>query len=198
MAALAISGKNYMPSFEEEFKSARIALVEAKKIKVEFCTLFYNEENQAIIEDTAINFFKLIYSEFRESLVVKLCKLSDPAVQGRNRNLTAEYILQKNEVIEAHNYERIKSIYEDKILPLRESMNWYRNKYLIHSDLETLQTLEGEKPSDKEIIDFYEAVNEFYNEVSLGVLQVTIMSEFLNYNSGASYLMHLLSKAKNG
>lgn len=176
-----------MPSFREEFENARIALVEAKHIKMEFDTLFYDEDNQKITNATATNFFILVYKEFRESLVVKLCKLSDPAVQGRNRNLTVEYLLEQSEVLNAHNYEIIKTIYEDKILPLRQSMNWYRNKYAVHSDLETLRCLDGEAPSDMAIMDFYEAINEFYNEVSLGALNEQIMPGFMSYSSGAGY-----------
>ncbi len=187
-----------MASFEEEFNNARIALVEAKHIKIEFDTIFYDEENQKMANDTAVNFFRLVYNEFRESLVIKLCKLSDPSVQGRNQNLTAERILNKTEVLAAYNYEKIQTIYNEKIKPLRESMNWYRNKYAVHSDLETLQSLDGEKPSDKAIMDFYEAINEFYNEVSLGVLNTEIMPGFLNSNCGAGYLMNLLRKVKNG
>lgn len=186
-----------MPSFEEDFEVARIALVEAKHIKKEFDILFYDEENQKIVSDTAVSFFNLVYKEFRESLVIKLCKLSDPKVQGKNRNLTAGYFLERNEVINAANYDKIKNIYEDKILPIRKSMNLYRNKYAVHSDLETLQNLDIERPSDKAIMDLYDAINEFYNEVSLGVLKVQIMAELANYRCGADYLMTLLRKVKS-
>lgn len=187
-----------MPSFEEEFEKARIALVEAKHIKMEFDTLFYDEKNNKIVKETAINFFELIYTEFRESLVVKLCKLSDPACQGRNKNLTAEYLLDKEEVKNAPNYQKIADIYTNKILPLRKSLNWYRNKYAVHSNLETLRKLEGQKPSDKVIMDFFEAINDFYNEISIGVFGVTIMPGFIGYKLGAGYLIRLLEQTQKG
>lgn len=180
-----------MSMFEDEFYAARIALKEAKHIKKEFEMLFYNEESQKIIRGTAKGFFDLVYVVFRESLVVKLCKLSDPAVQGRNMNLTAEYLLARSEVKAASNYSEINDIYESRIVPLRQSMNWYRNKYAIHSDLETLQKTEVNEPSDKAIMDFYEAINDFYNAVSIGVFKVGIHPD-IGYREGAAYLMHLL------
>lgn len=184
-----------MTNFQEEFDNARAALVRAKHIKHEFDVLFYTEENWEIVNSTAINFFGLIYEEFREALIVILCKLTDPTKQGKNKNLTAEHFLGCPEVTGASNFNTIDSIYQSRILPFRHSIIDYRNKIGAHSDYPTLMNLSGNAPSDKEIMDFLAACEDFYNEISIGVFGVEIMKELLPVREGAGYLIHLL---KNG
>lgn len=181
-----------MNEFREQFDNARIALVQAKQIKKEFDTLFYNESNQEIVRSTASTFFELVYAEFRESLIVKLCKLTDPKTQGNNANLSAEHILNCTPVTEAANFNTIKNIYDKRIVPYRRALIRYRNKYAVHSDLTTLLSDEERKPSDKVIMDLYDAVNDFYNEVSISVFKITLSDDFYGYKNGADYLMHLL------
>jgi hypothetical protein len=181
-----------MTNFKEEFDNARRALVRAKYIKHEFDVLFYSEENREIIKSTAVNFFGLLYEEFRESLIVILCKLTDPTKQGKNKNLTAEHFLGCPEVTGASNFNTIESIYQSRISPLRASVIDYRNKIGAHSDYPTLMNLSGNAPSDKTIMDFLSACEDFYNEISIGVFEVEIMKELLTVRDGAGYLIHLL------
>jgi hypothetical protein len=187
-----------MTKFKEEFDNARIALVRAKHIAHEFDLLFYTEENRQVVKSTAVNFFGLVYQEFREALILILCKLTDPSKQGKKKNLTAEHFIASIEVTSSPNVLEIKDIYQSRIVPLRANLIEYRNKIAAHSDYPTLMNLNGKEPSDKAIMDLLSACEDFYNEISIGVFGVQIMKELLPIRDGAGYLIYLLKNSQHG
>lgn len=186
-----------MTSLREEYENVTIALSRARLIYDEFCTLFQSDENLDLLRSGADKFFALVFEELQESILVKLCKLTDPASQGRNRkNLTAQHFLLLDEVKSNPSYPKIESIYNNEIIPARDKVETYRNKYMVHSDYSTLMSLDGNKPAFSDIKELLESLQNFFGLISSSCLGEThIWGGLGPMRCGAGYLITLLKRA---
>jgi hypothetical protein len=186
-----------MHTFQQDYDNATIALSRAKLIYNEFCILFLDDKHLEILRLGAESFFGLVFNEFQDSILIKLCKLTDKAENERNKNLTAEHFLNQEILIKNPEYENIKKIYDNEVMPARSKVNHYRNKYMAHSDYQKLTTLEGRKPSLNEIRELLEALEKYFGEISIHCLGTTHFFGGLPLRSGAGYLVKLLERANN-
>jgi hypothetical protein len=186
-----------MQNFEKEFKHVRIALNRAKLISKEFDILFNDDDNLEVLRSGAENFFGLIYHEFQESMMMYLFKLSDPAIQGKNNNLSAEHFLKTEEVKSSKYFSDIQDIYNEKVKPARKRMIDYRNKYGMHSDYSTVMNLDITRPGYNDILQLLESLEEYFGKIGSCILGATyIFGGMGDLNAGAGYLVCLLKKAK--
>jgi len=100
----------------------------------------------------------------QEYVLLQICKLHDPAIQGNSLNITIDYIARFGEW--GSDAKRIQSIVS-RLTTLFERIKSARNKVLAHHDLETLMdaTILG-KFSHGLDDEYFSALQEFVNEVS--------------------------------
>lgn len=188
-----------MNTFQKKYDHATIALRRAKLLYNEFCILFEDDKNLEILRLGAKNFFGLLFDELQDSILIKLCKLTDNTKQKQNTNLTAEYFLKQEILLKNQAYQDIKNIYYNEVIPARNKVNEYRNKYMAHSDYQKMITLDGTRPSLNEIKDLLESLEKYFGEISIHCLGVT---DFFRGPTplycGAGYLVQLLDSANSG
>lgn len=98
-----------------------------------------------------------------EYVLLQICKLHDPAVDGNSRNLTIDFMVRFGEW--GSDTERIAAIVS-RLTVLFEKIRSARNKVLAHNDLETLKcnSVLGEFPQDLDN-EYFSALQDFVNEV---------------------------------
>jgi hypothetical protein len=186
-----------MDDLKNKFENAIISLRRVKTLSNEFDILFDDEENIEVLRSSASNFFGLLYHEMQDSMIILLCKLTDPAGKNGNKNLSAEHFLTIDEIKNSESYEIINNIYEKKVKPAREKINKYRNKYAVHSDYTTVIELAGNKPSYKDIRELLQAVEEFFSAISIRILNIhRVFGGIAPLKNGAGYLLTLIKKAQ--
>lgn len=100
----------------------------------------------------------------QEYVLLQICKLHDPAIQGSSINITIDYILRFGQW--GSDQERIQAI-GSRLNTLFCRLKSARNKILAHNDLEALMSAAalGDFPSDLDN-EYFSALRELANEVS--------------------------------
>lgn len=112
----------------------------------------------------AKNFTERLSIITHEYILLQICKLHDPAIQGGSVNITIDYIARFGEW--GSNAERIHGIVS-RLTTLFEKVKSARNKVLAHNDLETLmnEAVLGKFPQGLDN-EYFSALQEFVNEVN--------------------------------
>lgn len=128
------------PSFAEEIKVFRDRCIVLRSYGRHFETLFLfsSQADESRMRGTASIFFGDLHRMFLETLVLQVCRMTDPAKTGRFENHTIEFIRQHYDFstypVAAKRLEDLSAgihAFRDKILPAR-------NKLISHSDRETI------------------------------------------------------------
>jgi hypothetical protein len=130
-------------------------------------------------------------------MILQLCKLTDPAKQGRNKNLTLEYLLSTSEVKKNAKYQEITDVYIQKITHLRKPLKEFRHKLGAHADYPTMMSSSIVDPVEGEIFALFDAVEEFFilmNSSVFGCSSLKSSSSSNSYRKGASDLLKILKK----
>jgi len=115
--------------------------------------LFGKKEDSGILFDTARGSFAIIEEALRISMVMGICRLNDPALQKKNKNLSIQRL--------ANNFQNNPEI-QRLCIELNEAckpFEVHRNKLLAHRDLETALYNKGnllpkiEKTQVDEVLD---------------------------------------------
>ena len=99
----------------------------------------------------------------QEYVLMQICKLHDPAIQGSSLNLTVDYIIRFGQW--GQDAERIQIIV-DRLEGLFNKIKKARNKLLAHNDLEALKdsSVLGTFPKGLDE-EYFSALQELANEV---------------------------------
>lgn len=163
-----------------------ILLIDAK---VKDFGILYNNEDKSVIDllnDIAPTFFWNIEHAMFDDIVIRMAKILDPSVQGRNENYTLETMI--NECTDNRSlYNKLKPLL-DNAKDNFEKLKTYRNKELAHRDKNTY--LSEEK------------VN-MVNENSLKIIKETLDSMILFMNvyegiTGKVEISYEMNKFKGG
>lgn len=124
-----------------------------------------NNRQEKTIEKTE-HFTEWLATITHEYVLLQICKLHDPAVQGSLINITINYILQFGDW--GSDKEKIQGIVS-RLNILFEKIKSARNKILVHNDLETLmdeKAILGEFPEGLDE-EYFLALQELANEVHM-------------------------------
>ncbi|ABE53716.1 hypothetical protein Sden_0423 [Shewanella denitrificans OS217] len=192
-----------MEQFESEFNRARNIFFEVKQLKLTYEQLYSDAGNWQIISEASLEFFRLVHWSFRDSMIMQLCKLTDPKVQGRGKNshlnLTLEYLLKSDVVEKSGKYQKIIDLYENKITHLRKPLKEFRHKLGAHADYPTMMSSSIVDPLEGEIFALFDAVEEFFilmNSSVFGYCSLKSSSSSNSYRKGASDLLKILNKQR--
>jgi hypothetical protein len=184
-----------MEQFRSEFIKAREIFYEIKHLKLTYEQLYSDAEHRQIISEATLEFFRLVHWSFRDSMILQLCKLTDPAKQGVNKNLTLEYLLSTSEVKKNAKYQEITDVYIHKIELYRKPLVKFRNKLQAHADYSTMMNSSIVDPVEGEISALFDAVEKFFilmNSSVFGCSSLKSSSSSNSYRKGASDLLKIL------
>jgi hypothetical protein len=100
-----------------------------------------NDAEIALMERTASLFFGDLSEVFRVYLILGVCRMTDPANQGKHQNLSVEFLLQHHEQdfsSEPNIGNQLKEI-SDKIIAFGKKLRPVRDKLIAHSDRDTIK-----------------------------------------------------------
>lgn len=188
-----------MEQFRSEFIKAREIFYEIKHLKLTYEQLYSDAENRQIILEASLEFFRLVHWSFRDSMILQLCKLTDPKEQGRGNNshlnLTLEYLLKSDVVEKSGKYQEIRGLYENRITHLRKPLKAFRHKLGAHADYPTMMSSSIVDPVEGEIFALFDAVEKFFilmNSSVFGCSSLKSSSSSNRYRKGASDLLKIL------
>ncbi len=151
-----------------------------------------NPDVDALKEPRNEHFFYRIQEVFQESWMHQLAKLHDPAVQGKNINLTLEYIIEYGgwETEFQKKLQGLKSRM-DKLYP---SIKVARNKLLSHNDYKTMigseEFIGGF--NEGEDTNYFNSLKEFCEIVSQKVLKKPFVYDDLVRNDIEVFMSQFL------
>ena len=140
-------------------------------------------------------FFLKVQSLFNERICMFLCRLGDPAKQGRNTNLTLESLLD----ISAETDASVKTSLEPLLKDFRASTKKFRelrNKYYGHYDRESELGTTRALFSRSEVETALRALREFMNGFRLHFGESRMMYEYVVTNSNGEGLMWALRQSE--
>jgi len=154
-----------------------------------------NKERLDLLNKTARDFFHNLQVILIERLFLDICKITDPASSRKNSNLTIKYILKEIEQDAKVNLGLDKL--SNQIHKFRNLIDDARNKIIVHSDLETIEsnkTLGMFSKIDND--EFWRNLQEFVNKIHMHYFKESyIFDEVIDCGFNAKYLVLALKKA---
>jgi hypothetical protein len=124
------------------------------------------KDRMNLLKEAAGGFFRDLEVILVEYIFLNICKLTDPANKGNNKNLTIKYVLERidSNIQKKLGLDRLS----EKIHKFRERIVPARNKIIAHQDIDTVisnTTLSKvtESKFEQFWIDLQEFVNSIYN-----------------------------------
>jgi len=93
--------------------------------------LFGNKDDADLLANYLYTTFMVIEQSLRTSIIMSICRLDDPPVQGKNRNLTLKALIDQ-----CSNQNDVEELYSEFHLAC-EPFEIFRNKRVGHRDLPT-------------------------------------------------------------
>ncbi len=182
---------------QHDFEVFRGDCIKLQNLVNTFETLYGSEDSKEVLQETAVLFFDDLHKWLIQIYFVDVMKLTDPARQGSNENLTVCHILGILRDLEKSS-DKIGELGK-QILVYRSCVKDARNKFLGHRDLAYARDGQplGEH-SFEEYNSFLQNLQDFCDEVGnalgLGPLDYSVSAGKGDVQS----LVRILRNAKKG
>lgn len=167
-------------------------------LRNEFKAIYWNDEYVGIINERNFGFFKFLFDEIYDLLIIHACRITDNKETNGRGNLTVDRFLHDDFIKGMCGHDRCMGINENRIIPARREMLDVRNKFLAHKDFEYNVDLSGKRrPGFKYIDCIIDACFEIYGYLSVRVNGYDKpSSSSLRVKGGANYVFEHLKNSR--